>query len=167
MHIYLAGSVPKGEQEARKFVDWRAQYKKVLARLLPDAHCIDPYTRTIDESDFEAVFGSDSKHIKECDLVIVNAEKKLGAGTAMELPIAKYFGKPVITVIPKDTHHRRTNLEFNGSLIADWIHPFIYTFSDVCIESIEHITKEHIAKAQKSPKTITVIDDAIAHFESL
>jgi hypothetical protein len=101
------------------------------------------------------------------DLVVVKAEEKLGAGTSMEYVIAKYFGKPVITVIPKDSHHRRSNLYFADVLVVDWIHPFVASMSDFVVEKIEDVEGIKNKVLKQTPKDITYIDEAIAHAEGL
>ncbi len=81
MKIYLAGSVPKGDKASKLFNDWRQEYSGVLKKIFKDAKLIDPYHKKLDESDCFAVVGGDSLHIKTADLIVVNAEKKIGAGT--------------------------------------------------------------------------------------
>lgn len=167
MLIYLAGSVTKGDKEKKTFENWRLEYSKVLGQVFNQVDFIDPADAGKDEEDSLSVTGEDAGHIKMADLIIVNGEQKLGAGTAMELVIAKYFKKPVITILPKDSHHRRSNITFHEKLIADWIHPFIHTFSDLIIEKIEDIEdkKDKVLKIQ--PKDITIIDKAIDYADSL
>ncbi len=136
MKIYLAGSVPKGDNEAKKLVDWRKRYSEVISKISGDFELFDPnnfYLNSL-EGNPKLVFGADCLHIRQNDLIIVNAEEKdrgIGAGTAMEFVIAKYFRKPVITVLPKDSYHRRPNLLFCGKLVEDWIHPFVDSMSDI------------------------------------
>jgi len=164
MKIYLAGSVPKGRDDEQNFVNWRKSYELVLKKYL-DAEYIDPYAKHLDESDYLSVFGNDCKHIKESDLILINAQEQLGAGTAQEMLIAKYFKKPVVTILPKRSHHRRENVNFFGKVIEDWIHPFIHSISDFIIEDIKDISKikEEIFKIEA--KDITVIDKAIEYVE--
>ena len=160
--IYLAGSVPKGDKEAKDFFDWRSDYKKQIEKYINKVDFIDPYERgEFNESDFMAVFGADCYHIKNSDLIAVNAEDKLGVGTAQELVIAKYFKKPVITVLPKGTHHRRIDIMFRGQLIADWIHPFLFAFSDLILESISEFNLTNVDLDKMSVKDIKVIDRAV------
>jgi nucleoside 2-deoxyribosyltransferase len=135
MKIYLAGSVPNGRQDSENFIDWRVVYGDVLKHYF-ECECIDPMQRDVDESDFYSVFGKDCCDIKNSDLVIVNAEKKIGVGTAQEIVIAKYLKKPVIIVLPKGSHSRRINLVINNQEIEDWIHPFVFSFADFIIEKI-------------------------------
>jgi len=166
MKIYLAGDVPKGKEEEEKFVDWRTKYMDVLNKSL-DADYIDPYDRSLDESNFLAVFGTDCSHIKSCSLVIINAENKLGVGTAQEMVIAKYFKKPVITVLPKNSYHRRSNIVINGKKIKDWIHPFIFSFSDFIIQNIFEIEKIKEKLQNSKIKDISIIDESIKYINSL
>ncbi len=159
--IYLAGSVPKGDTEAKDFIDWRKTYARELEKIIEKVEIIDPFDRgEFDESNFLAVFGTDCRHIKNCDLVIANDEGSgFGVGAAQELVIAKYFKKPVITILPKATHHRRLNLVFRGQLIEDWIHPFVYAFSDLILEDIKALAGIDFAKIKI--KDISIIDHSI------
>ena len=80
--------------------------------------------------------------------------------------IAKYLKKPVVTVLPKDSqdsHHRRSNLVFNGKTVEDWIHPFIHTFSDFIISDINEIEKIKDKILTTKTKDISVVDRAIAY----
>jgi len=164
--IYLAGSVPKGDKEQVNFIDWRVKWSEILLKVFEDAQIIDPYNPNLDEGDFLQVVGQDFGHIKRASLIVINAEEKIGAGTAMEMVAAKYFKKPVITVLPKDTHHRRSNIVFHGKIVKDWIHPFIWVFSDLIVESIGEV--EAIKKKLETVKVkdISVIDQAINYSAS-
>lgn len=161
--IYLAGSLPKGDKEADGYVNWRIKYQEELAKIFNGAKFIDPFRPEKDENDPKVVFGEDCMHIKEADLVVVRADEKLGAGTSMEFVIAKYFKKPVITVIPKDTHHRRSNIHFAGVLVEDWIHPFVFAMSDYIVETIGEVAgiKEKVLSG--SAKDMTYVDESIEY----
>lgn len=163
--IYLAGDIPKGDEEGKDFKNWRLIYQEVLAKIFDGAKFIDPWRPDKDENDPVAVFGEDCKHIKEADLIVIKAEEKVGAGTAMEFVIAKYFKKPVVTVIPKDTHHRRSNIVFGGQLVKDWVHPFIFSMSDYVVERVEEIAEIKDQILKDKPKDITFIDTAIKRAE--
>ncbi|HRN96738.1 MAG TPA: hypothetical protein PLD54_04790 [Candidatus Levybacteria bacterium] len=163
MKIYLAGSVPKGDKEAIDYVDWRKEYIEIISKYVDDVELFDPNIFYALEGDSKGVTGADCSNIQESDLVIVNAKEKIGAGTAMEFVIAKYFSKPVITILPKNTHHRRSNLEFEGRIVEDWIHPFIDTFSDVVIEDIELVKIALEEVKNEKIKSITVIDESIEY----
>lgn len=103
--------MPKGAKEEVSFVNWRLKYKAVLETIF-DAEFIFPNSGDMDENDFLLIVGKDSSSIKKSDLIIVNAEGQLGADTAMEMVIAKYFKKPIISVLPKNSHQRRSNVMF-------------------------------------------------------
>jgi hypothetical protein len=165
MKIYLAGSVPKGDKEAESFRDWRADYIKILKDVF-DAEFIDPYDRLLDESDPMAVFGADCNHIKDSSLIIVNAESTMGVGTSQEMVIAKYFKKPVVTVLPKESHYRRGDIVFRGQKIADWVHSFVAVFSDFIIEDIRGIENIKAELSRCEPKDISIIDESIAFMDS-
>lgn len=161
--IYLAGSVPKGAEEEKEFVNWRLDYKRILDKFL-DADFIFPNAGDMDERDFLLIVGKDSKSIKSSDLVIVNAEERLGAGTSMEMVIAKHLKKPVITVLPKNSYHRRSNMTFQGKyFVEDWVHPFVHTFSDFIVEHVAEIEKIKEKIFNTPIKDITIIDTAIDH----
>ncbi len=82
----------------------------------------------------------------------------------MEMVIAKHFKKGVITVLPKDSYHRRSNMTFRDThFVEDWTHPFVHTFSDFIVESIEEVEqiKEQLLNA--TFKDISIIDQAVQH----
>ena len=167
--ICLLGPLPKGDETRKTWEDWKVKYKEELS-VLGDIEFVDG-DEWKDEAKPFLTFGHDANLIKNSDLLIVNAEKKLGAGTAQEMVIAKYFSKPVLTVLPKDTHHRKSNIGFNGKLIEDWIHPFILTMSDLVVENISEAI-DWIKTYKKSPKSkkiknITIIDEAIEAYNLL
>lgn len=166
LKIYLIGSIPKGDDVKNTWKDWKIKYKEELLKLgdvkFANAEDWKDETRPL------LTVGHDSNLVKTSNIIIANAETKLGAGTSQEMVIAKYFSKPVITVLPKDTHHRRSNIVFNGTLIEDWIHPFIFTMSDLVVEKISDAIewiKEYIENSDsKRIKDISVIDEAILEF---
>jgi nucleoside 2-deoxyribosyltransferase len=166
IRIYLAGKVAKGE-EVGSALDWRNQYIEVL-KGAGAFDFISPEDPSLDESKPVEVFGHDCYQVKSCDIVVTNASTKLGAGTAQEMVIAKYFVKPVLTILPKDTHHRRTNLMMNGITVPDWIHPFIYAMSDGIFESVSELStflgSQGAALTQMNPRGISFIDAAIREY---
>jgi hypothetical protein len=162
MKIYLAGKIPKGDHERKNFVDWRERYRKAMQKFF-DAEFIDPLARNLDETDPMAVVGKDCRDIKESDFIVVCAEGEMSVGGAQEMVIAKYLKKPVVTVLPKDTTHRRSNITFSGKFVSDWIHPFIFAFSDFIIEDIGEIEKIKDKILTSKIKDISVINEAIRH----
>lgn len=143
--------------------DWRSRYKDAIG-IKEGITYLDPNV-PVDESDPLSVFGMDCGFIQSSDVIIVNAEEKLGLGTSQELIIAKYFSKPVIAVLPKNSAHRKSNLTFHGKLVEDWIHPFLFVTSDIIVESPVDIDIDALKNLKI--KDITIIDQTIQHFTSL
>ncbi len=161
MHIYLAGKVPKWDHDNQE--DWRIRYRESI-RSTENITFLDPNI-PVDESDPLCVFGMDCSLIRSADIIVVNAEEKLWLWTSQELLIAKYFSKPVIAVIPKDSAHRKSNLTFHGKLVKDWVHPFLFSTSDIVVESASEIDIDSLKHLKI--KDITIIDQAIQHFTKL
>jgi hypothetical protein len=116
--------------------DWRIPYQRTLSGL-PQAEFLSPDDPTLDESQPLTVFGHDCFLVREADVVVVNATTKLGVGTAQEMLIAKYFEKLVVTILPRNSHHRRQGLRMHAGIVDDWIHPFIYSTSDHIAEDVD------------------------------
>ena len=168
MKIYFAGSVPKGDKEALDYVDWRKDYFEVMSEKIGGIEVLDPNKgHDALRGHTKALFGAVCLQIKDSDLVLVNAESKLGAGTSMEMVIAKYLNKPVITVLPKDSAHRKSNLTFAGREVKEWIHPFVDSFSDCIIENISEI-EDAIKLTKGTPiKTMALIDESMQYAKDL
>ena len=166
--VCLLGPLPKGDSVRRGWIDWKIAYKKKLASIgdfvFTDGDAWRDETRQLE------LVGHDAYLVKSCDVVVVNAESKLGAGTAQEMVIAKYYSKPVVTVLPKNTHHRKTGVVFDGKAIGDWVHPFISVLSDEVVENLDDCAK-WIMRYASAPqnakiKDITIVDDAVAAYLS-
>lgn len=168
MKVYLAGSIPKGDKEKEKSTDWRKEFKEKLSAI-EGVEFLDPRDMTEFTEKPHITFGGDCMLIKKSDLIVVFAGEKLGTGTSQEMLIAKYLKKPVITILPKDTHHRRSNIVFEGNLVKEWIHPFIFSTSDLIVERAEDAIswiKEYIINPNsKNIKDITIVDKSITNFE--
>ena len=169
MKIYLAGKIPKGE-EIGVVSDWRKEYADVLGAI-PGVEFLSPEDEALDESQSFLVFGHDCHLIERADAIIVNASIKLGVGTAQEMLIAKYFRKPVVSIVPKNTHHRRVNLRMPAGLVPDWIHPFISSTSDVVVEGVQEAAEWLGAylfrPADFSVKGLEIIDNAIRSYSTV
>ncbi|MDP3899460.1 MAG: hypothetical protein Q8Q23_00060 [bacterium] len=166
--IYFIGSAPKSDEALKNFQDWRIPYLQSIKKELPDVEMLD--FNDVDESIGPYnLFGHDCHLIKNAHVVVANAESKIGAGTAMEMLIAKYFQKPLITVLPKDTYHRRSNVTSGGKNIKDWIHPFIFCVSDEIVEVatvIAELIKKYIQNNKSPVKDITIINQAIEKYQN-
>ena len=164
--IVLLGSIPKGDKARLDWVDWKEDYVKAIIKAIPQAKFLHGDLIS-DKVGSQLVVGHDLWLIKHADIVIVNAISKIGAGTAQEMVLAKKFKKPLIAIIPKNTHHRKTDIIFHRTKIKDWIHPFLHLSADVIVEDIGQAIKwikRYSAKPLK-PKGISIFDEAIAQFE--
>ncbi len=168
MKIILLGSIPKGDEVRKNWTDWKTEYIEKLNKDIPDANFLHGDLIS-DKEGAEAVVGHDLYLIKHSDIAIVHATSKIGAGTAQEILIAKQFNKPVIAVIPKDSHHRKSNVVFHGTLIEDFINPFLFISTDYVAESIEDAIKwiKNYTKSSKSTKIkdLSIMEKCIDTFE--
>lgn len=168
MKIALLGKIPKGDEARKNFVEWYKEYEEKIRTLLPNAQFLHGDLIKDKEGSMRVV-GHDLWLIKHADVVVVDARSKIGAGTAQEIVLAKYFKKPLACVIPKNTHHRRTNVVFDGVMIEDWIHPFLDVSSDYVATSVEDVAlwlKSLGDNPEKiTTKGISVFDEAICSFE--
>lgn len=125
MKVVLLGSIPKGDDIRKGWSDWKIPYMDAIRRVLPGAGFVHGDTIS-DSAGPEMVVGHDLAQIKRADICVVDAREKLGAGTAQEIVIAKYLEKPVVTIIPRDTHHHKTDVTFHGVTLKKT--GFIYFF---------------------------------------
>jgi nucleoside 2-deoxyribosyltransferase len=164
--IYLAGKVPKGA-EIGTAEDWRSRYIQKLSEF-GEFEFLSPEDPTLDERYPRQIFGHDCYLVRECDILIINAGSKLGAGTAQEMVIAKYFQKYVLTVLPRDSHHRRSNLDMHGILVEDWIHPFVHETSDGIAAELDELGRWLLHGCaglyRNPPKNLKVVDEAIGAY---
>ena len=167
LKIALLGSIPKGDEERKNWTDWKTEYVEKITTAIPEAQFLHGDLIS-DNVGPELVVGHDLWLIKNANIVIVHAVSKIGAGTAQEMVLAKSFGKPLISIVPKNTHHRRSNIVFHDVTITDWIHPFIAVASDYVAEDIEQGIAwiQEFLENPKQIKTIAVFDEAITSFES-
>jgi len=140
MKIVLLGSIPKGDKVRETWTDWKTEYINKIKEILPEVEVLDG-DKISDNVGAELVVGHDLNMVKSADLIIVDAQKKIGAGTAQEIVMAKYFKKPVVSVIPPETHYRRSNVVFDGELMEEYFHPFLKVSSDYVADSVDNAVK--------------------------
>ena len=73
MKVYLAGSVPKGDKEAKDFVDWRKNYTEAISKVVDNVELFDPNVFYALEGDSKGVAGADCWNIQQSDIVVINA----------------------------------------------------------------------------------------------
>jgi hypothetical protein len=166
LKVAILGSIPKGDQEREGWIDWKTEYMEKIKEVVPSARFLHG-DLIGDQVGSELVVGHDLWIIKNADVVVVSAAAKIGAGTAQEMVLAKYFRKPLVSVVPKDTHHRRSKVVFHGVTVSDWIHPFIEISSDFIAENVDECAtwiNVHLEEFG-DVKTLAVFDQAISSFE--
>lgn len=163
--IYLAGRIPIGNEPG---VDpfWRKKYIHRLKSIIPNVIFLDPTYRDIDETDSRAVFGHDLFLIKQADLILVNAEIKLGLGTAQEMIIAKYFQKPIVTISPRGSYYSPITTSINGKEVNKWRHPFLATISDWIVQDFEDLKPIMVSKlkGKKIPPWKAFVKETIRYY---
>ena len=92
MKIALLGSIPKGDDIRKVWIDWKDEYKQTIRKALPEVEFVDGDAIS-DNAGAEMVVGHDLSMIKNSDLCVDDARTKIGAGTAQEMIIAKYMKK--------------------------------------------------------------------------
>lgn len=168
MKIALLGSIPKGDAMRENWIDWKIEYIDVISREIPEVEFIHGDAIS-DSAGAEMVVGHDLLQVRDADICVVDARSKIGAGTAQEIVIAKYFHKPVVIVIPKNSHHRKSDITFHGSVVDEWIHPFLEISTDFVAESVEDAAgwiKKYSALPRLPTKDISVFEQAIASYEA-
>ena len=169
MKIALLGSIPKGDSERWGWADWKPEFINAITHHVADAVFLngDAVSDALGPS---LVVGHDLSMVKEADCVVVDATSKIGAGTAQEMVIAKLFAKPVISVVPQDSHYHKSEVTFHGQLVKNWIHPFISVSSDFVANSPEDAGRwiaRYLGDPNFKAKDMSVFRECIEEFDRL
>lgn len=100
LKVYLAGRITGLPDKGQA---WRSSYIQEISKKCRDVQFIDPLVRDVDESDSLAIVRHDTKLLKNSDIIVVNANIQFALGVPMELVIAKYFDKLVISVVNEES----------------------------------------------------------------
>ena len=135
--IYLSGSIQKGATDSRDSL-WADSDLAEIKAGLPDFDVmfLNPANRSDDLSDYRGTFGRDLFQVTSADLVWVDARDRRGLGVGAEMAVAKQHSIPVISLCPRDSHYHRVDFTFMGQPLAEWIHPFVFGYSDVLVPDI-------------------------------
>lgn len=169
--VYLAGKIPKGK-ENEDFADWRKDFRDLMEEKrkafprISGVVYLDPHTLDAGTIPIEDFFGRDVHMIAISGAVLVDARNKIGAGVAQEILIVKYYGKPVVSVVPRDSHYHRRTLVHNREV--EYTHPFIFSTSDVVVEDFEQAADwllKHFSGGRKARiKGIDLLDNHQEHY---
>ena len=134
LKIYLAGRITGLPDKGRV---WRSTYIEVIGQKVEGVEFVDPLVRNVDESDYPAIVRHDARLIRNSDALVINGNIPFALGVPMELVLAKYFGKLVISVVDETSPYYKKEYRsgLKRQVIKDWIHPWLYTFSDYIVAS--------------------------------
>ena len=137
LSIYLAGNIQKGhEQESQIF--WTDADQDFLKNRLSEVEIsfLNPAIRKDDLSDQHAVFGRDMMQVFCSDIVFIDARERRGLGVGAEMMWAKINSIPVLTLATKSSHYWKKEVNLLGKQVENWIHPFVYSLSDMIVEDL-------------------------------
>lgn len=170
LKIYLAGKVSPNSVLGRH--DWRDEFCAKLTELSDfDIINLDPTKShddfNLDENNSMLMLGRDCFMIKSADLVIVNLTDDISVGGSQEMLIAKYYGKPLIGIAPKEGKFFKSEKEILGKTYKNWIHPFVSVPCDAVVEDIKDAAdfiRNFFSKPGNSVKDITILDEALKYY---
>lgn len=114
----------------------------------------------------DLIFGRDCYLIKESDAVIINLTDDVGVGASQEMIIAKYFGKPLITVTTLNGRYWREERIVNGKSYKNWVNPFVFIPCDLVVERVEDATDFLTELENQKIKNLSVIDDSVSYYKT-
>ena len=164
INIYPAGGIQKGKDDVKR-LSWLPEDMELFkTKLLPHSVTfIDPRYRNDNLNNPMTVLGRDLMAVKLSDFVVVDAREKRGLGVGQEMMYAKMKKIPVISIAPKNSYYVKDKLEYLGQKVENFVHPFLYGFSDVIVENFEEAA-EWIMNFLEKPteiKDFSVIKEAM------
>lgn len=142
LRIYLIGRITDLPDKGKA---WRDKYMKEISQEIESVECVGPLVEYTNEDDCFAVIRQDTRLIQNSDVIIVNATIPFMLGGPMELLLAKYFNKLVITMLTDNSPYYK-----NGK-----IHPWLNSFSDYIVNSLKEAV-EIMKKIQKGEESICI-----------
>lgn len=142
LRIYLVGRITDLPDKGKA---WRDNYMKEIGQEIGSIEYVGPLVEYTNEDDCLAIIRQDVKLIQKSDIIIANATIPFVLGGPMELLLAKYFNKLVITVLDDNSPYYK-----NGE-----IHPWLKAFSDNIVKSPAEVV-EIIRDYLRDEKTIYI-----------
>ena len=134
--IYCSGGIKKGPHDDRKLTWDERAHEEFRTALRPyQVVFLNPDERTDDVSDLFTVFGRDHYQVSVADFVVIDARQRRGIGVGIEMLSAKWFTKPVISIVPRNSHYRREELQWQETTIKNYIHPHLLGLSDAVVSN--------------------------------
>lgn len=155
LRLYLAGRitglVDKGQ-------GWRKRYIEEIGQQVEHIEYAGPVLEDVDEDDYLTMIRRCAKSIQSSDVVVVNAAIPFAMGAPMELVVAKYFNKLVITIAGKESPYYEEEYWVGldkQRLVRGWIHPWLRSFSDYIVASVAEAA-EIMKRYQADAKSVRV-----------
>ncbi|NGX31337.1 MAG: hypothetical protein K940chlam8_00703 [Chlamydiae bacterium] len=136
--IYLAGKIQKGHEEPNETFWGDQEIAEIQSCFAPvNVQLLNPIEAPGDVvKDPEGALGRDLMQVFVSDCVFVDARDRRGLGVGIEMCVAKLLAKPVVTLAPKESHYNRSSATVSGHECLDYIHPFVFGFSDKIAHTI-------------------------------
>lgn len=163
LKISLIGSVPKWK-EIENFVDWKTEIKNKISEINEKIEILTPDDFKWDFFDKKQIFWFSSNMLKNSDVVICQAEKKLWLWTAHEMLMWKIFGKKIISIVSKNSDYRKKNLKIWDQIIGDRIHSFLWSISDEIIENIWDLDLKILNPEINNSEFSEIVDESIGYY---
>ena len=162
--FYLSGSIKKGNADDGKLC-WGDSEKEAIRKGLEGFEVVflDPQLGGKHLEDPMAAFGHDMALVASSDFVLVDAREKRGLGVGAEMVAAKLRGIPLVSIVPRNSHYHRGSLNYLGTEVKDYMHPFVFSLSDAVVEDLAGAI-DWIKGQLKSPKPVKgigVMEEAI------
>jgi hypothetical protein len=137
--IYLSGSVVKDKEKETNTALWGDTEISTVTDLFKplEVDFLNPSQRNDDLSDSDSIVGRDLMQVLFSDCIIVDCREKRGVGVGAEMLFAYECKKPVITIVPPNSHYHKDELNLLGQQISNWKHPFVEGLSDIIVHSLE------------------------------
>lgn len=163
--IFCSGGIKKGDTDSKKLC-WGDTEKEAILKNISSLYTVEflnPDDPITDLSNSIVSFGRDMYQVQLADFVVVDARERRGVGVGTEMVCAKLQNKPLLVVIPCDSHYRKTNLYYRDGLVENYIHPHIESLADAILSSFETVGM-WITRFLETPvkiKNIDIINHAI------
>lgn len=135
--VFCSGSIKKGTSKS-DFLYWSEIEERVLSKFARPyiIQFLSPADPLNNFDDLVAIFGRDMYQIGLSDFVVVDARQRRGLGVGIEMMYARRLGKPLLMVVPKNSHYRKDTLTLRSTKAINYIHPH-FVLADVIVNDFE------------------------------
>jgi hypothetical protein len=141
--LYLSGPIDK---KSGKFNQDFLLLQKELVKI--GITCLSPEIRSDDVSNSRGVFLRDMFQSVIADVIVVDARESCGLGVGSEAAMSFCAGGQAIFITPPNSHYRRDEVNLLGTIVHNWVHPFVLGLSSTHFLDSPHF--EEVSKALKA-----------------